>query len=199
MIFPEALADEPSSRPFRRAIAGAAARQHDRVRQVATCSAPASSSRSAINVVIYPVTTLRLAMGAVEDGLREIAGDGTQEGLLPTDADAAASTSWSTTPTTAAFDADIFNFTLTDGGARMTEHRPEHPQGPGRRRRRHAPRSPKVVPETNSLTYRGYPVQDLAAHSLRSRRSRTCIWHGELPTRAELADFSAARARAARS
>ncbi|ORW93350.1 methylisocitrate lyase [Mycobacterium sp. IEC1808] len=34
------------------------------------------------NVVIYPVTTLRLAMHAVEVGLREIADAGTQSGLL---------------------------------------------------------------------------------------------------------------------
>jgi methylisocitrate lyase len=34
------------------------------------------------NVVIYPVTTLRLAMHAVEGGLREIASSGTQSGLL---------------------------------------------------------------------------------------------------------------------
>ena len=39
----------------------------------------------------------------------------------------------------------------------------------------------KVNPETNSLLYRGYPVQDLAA-----RRSfeevAYLLWHGELPT-----------------
>jgi methylisocitrate lyase len=34
------------------------------------------------NMVIYPVTTLRLAMFAVENGLREIDADGTQSGLL---------------------------------------------------------------------------------------------------------------------
>jgi methylisocitrate lyase len=34
------------------------------------------------NVVIYPVSTLRLAMHAVEIGLREIAYTGTQSGLL---------------------------------------------------------------------------------------------------------------------
>ncbi|MFW0796026.1 methylisocitrate lyase [Gordonia sp. CPCC 205515] len=34
------------------------------------------------NAVIYPVTTLRIAMGAVERGLREIALEGTQTGLL---------------------------------------------------------------------------------------------------------------------
>jgi methylisocitrate lyase len=34
------------------------------------------------NVVIYPVTTLRLAMFAVEGGLREIYAKGTQFGLV---------------------------------------------------------------------------------------------------------------------
>ncbi len=34
------------------------------------------------NVVIYPVTTLRLAMGAVEAGLAQIAADGTQAGVV---------------------------------------------------------------------------------------------------------------------
>ena len=34
------------------------------------------------NAVIYPVTTLRLAMGAIEAGLREIHSTGTQAGLL---------------------------------------------------------------------------------------------------------------------
>ena len=34
------------------------------------------------NAVIYPVTTLRIAMGAVEAGLREISQEGTQAGLL---------------------------------------------------------------------------------------------------------------------
>ena len=33
------------------------------------------------NAVIYPVTTLRIAMGAVEAGLREISAEGTQTGL----------------------------------------------------------------------------------------------------------------------
>jgi len=34
------------------------------------------------NLVIYPVTTLRLAMGAVRKGLAEIAETGTQSGLV---------------------------------------------------------------------------------------------------------------------
>ena len=47
----------------------------------------------------------------------------------------------------------------------------------------------KVVPETNSLTYRGYPVQDLAAHCS-FEQVAYLLWHGELPTDAELALFS---------
>ena len=39
----------------------------------------------------------------------------------------------------------------------------------------------KVVPETNSLTYRGYPVQDLAAHCS-FEQVAYLLWHGELPT-----------------
>jgi methylisocitrate lyase len=35
-----------------------------------------------IDAVIYPVTTLRLAMGAVEDGLRALRAEGTQAGLV---------------------------------------------------------------------------------------------------------------------
>ena len=44
----------------------------------------------------------------------------------------------------------------------------------------------KVVPETNSLTYRGYPVQDLAAHCS-FERVAYLLWHGELPTPDQLA------------
>ncbi|GBE64433.1 citrate synthase [Mycobacterium sp. MFM001] len=46
----------------------------------------------------------------------------------------------------------------------------------------------KVVPETNSLTYRGYPVQDLAARCC-FEQVAYLLWHGELPTDAELALF----------
>ncbi|OBA82020.1 citrate synthase/methylcitrate synthase [Mycobacterium sp. 1164966.3] len=46
----------------------------------------------------------------------------------------------------------------------------------------------KVVPETNSLTYRGYPVQDLACHCS-FEEVAFLLWRGELPTDAELALF----------
>jgi citrate synthase len=46
----------------------------------------------------------------------------------------------------------------------------------------------KVVPETNSLTYRGYAVQDLAAHCS-FEQVAYLLWHGELPTDQQLALF----------
>lgn len=54
----------------------------------------------------------------------------------------------------------------------------------------------KVVPETNSLTYRGYPVQDLAAHCT-FEQVAYLLWHGELPNDGELALFNQ-RERASR-
>lgn len=46
----------------------------------------------------------------------------------------------------------------------------------------------KVVPETNSLTYRGYAVQDLAT-SKSFEEVAYLLWHGELPNDAQLALF----------
>ncbi|AGZ52676.1 bifunctional 2-methylcitrate synthase/citrate synthase [Mycobacterium kansasii] len=47
----------------------------------------------------------------------------------------------------------------------------------------------EVVPETNSLTYRGYPVQDLAAHCS-FEQVAYLLWHGELPTGRQLTEFT---------
>lgn len=49
----------------------------------------------------------------------------------------------------------------------------------------------KVMPETNSLTYRGYAVQDLAKHC-RFEEVAYLIWNGELPTQSQLDGFIAA-------
>jgi 2-methylcitrate synthase len=48
----------------------------------------------------------------------------------------------------------------------------------------------KVMPETNSLTYRGYAVQDLATQC-RFEETAYLIWNGELPTKSQLDDFIA--------
>jgi len=48
----------------------------------------------------------------------------------------------------------------------------------------------KVNPETNSLLYRGYPVQELAEYAT-FEEVAWLLWHGELPTAAELDEFTA--------
>lgn len=55
----------------------------------------------------------------------------------------------------------------------------------------------KVMPETNSLTYRGYPVQDLVEHCS-FEEVIYLLWHGELPTTAQLREFNT-RGRSYRS
>ncbi|WP_395244726.1 bifunctional 2-methylcitrate synthase/citrate synthase [Agromyces sp. MMS24-K17] len=46
----------------------------------------------------------------------------------------------------------------------------------------------KVNPETNSLLYRGYPVQELAAAAT-FEEVAYLLWHGELPDERQLAEF----------
>jgi 2-methylcitrate synthase len=46
----------------------------------------------------------------------------------------------------------------------------------------------KVMPEINSLVYRGYPVQELAEHCS-FEETAWLIWHGELPDAKQLAEF----------
>src|SRR3989337_1048484 len=46
----------------------------------------------------------------------------------------------------------------------------------------------KVNPDTNSLLYRGYPVQELA-ELCSFEEVAYLLWHGELPTPEQLAEF----------
>ncbi|WP_142062323.1 bifunctional 2-methylcitrate synthase/citrate synthase [Pseudarthrobacter sp. B4EP4b] len=55
----------------------------------------------------------------------------------------------------------------------------------------------KVNPETNSLLYRGYPVQELAA-KCSFEEVAYLLWNGDLPTKQQLAEFTALE-RAARA
>ncbi|WP_024367515.1 bifunctional 2-methylcitrate synthase/citrate synthase [Arthrobacter sp. TB 26] len=55
----------------------------------------------------------------------------------------------------------------------------------------------KVNPDTNSLLYRGYPVQELAA-KCSFEEVAYLLWNGELPSPEQLAEFTA-RERAGRS
>ena len=82
MIFPEALADLKEFETFRKAV---------KVPLLANMTEFGKSrlfttqelENVGFNMVIYPVTTLRLAMGSVARGLEQIKADGTQENLVP--------------------------------------------------------------------------------------------------------------------
>jgi methylisocitrate lyase len=82
MIFPEALADEKEFAAFRAAVD---------VPLLANMTEFGKSpllrtdqlAELGYNLVIYPVTSLRLAMQAVEDGFRKLADAGTQESIVP--------------------------------------------------------------------------------------------------------------------
>jgi len=82
MIFPEALADEAEFRAFRDALdvplmANMTEFGTSPLLDVATLE------RLGYDLVIYPVTTLRVAMGAIERGLRALRDEGTQARLVP--------------------------------------------------------------------------------------------------------------------
>lgn len=81
LIFTEALADESEFEKFRAGVAQPLLANMTEFGKSELLSAQALENLG-YNVVIYPVSTLRLAMFAVEAGLREIAETGTQAGLL---------------------------------------------------------------------------------------------------------------------
>jgi methylisocitrate lyase len=81
MIFPEALADESEFEKFRKAISVPLLANMTEFGKSKLLTTKQLES-AGFNLVIYPVTTLRLAMKAVELGLKEIKEKGTQEGLL---------------------------------------------------------------------------------------------------------------------
>jgi len=81
VIFPEALADEREFEQFRRAITVPLLANMTEFGKSPILSAQQLQSLG-FNVVIYPVTTLRLAMKSVEDGLTAIAHEGSQQSLI---------------------------------------------------------------------------------------------------------------------
>ncbi|MEV5596684.1 methylisocitrate lyase [Streptomyces sp. NPDC052496] len=81
-VFPEALRDEAEFAAFRAAVDVPLLANMTEFGKSPLLGA-ATLERLGYNIALYPVTLLRLAMGAVEDGLRTLAADGTQEALLP--------------------------------------------------------------------------------------------------------------------
>lgn len=81
LIFPEALADQREFEAFRKAVDAPLLANMTEFGKSRLLTADQLRDLG-VNVVIYPVTTLRLAMGAVESGLSTIADEGTQQSLL---------------------------------------------------------------------------------------------------------------------
>jgi methylisocitrate lyase len=81
MIFPEAMASADEFKQFRDAIRTPLLANMTEFGKSPLLSVNELQSIG-YNIVIYPVTTLRLAMKAVEDGLKQVMGEGTQAGLL---------------------------------------------------------------------------------------------------------------------
>ena len=81
VIFPEALENESEFEKFRAAIDAPLLANMTEFGKTELLTADTLRALG-INMVIYPVTSLRLAMGAIEAGLTEIRDAGTQAGLV---------------------------------------------------------------------------------------------------------------------
>lgn len=81
MIFPEALQDEKEFEIFRKSISVPLLANMTEFGKSKLLNAKQLENLG-FNLVIYPVTGLRLAMKAVEDGFAEIKAKGTQEGVV---------------------------------------------------------------------------------------------------------------------
>ncbi|MDE1152790.1 MAG: methylisocitrate lyase [Micavibrio sp.] len=81
MIFPEAMQDEGEFEAMRKAVAAPLLANMTEFGKSKLLTA-VQLERLGYNLVIYPVTTLRLAMGAIDSGLDVIKAEGTQESLL---------------------------------------------------------------------------------------------------------------------
>jgi methylisocitrate lyase len=81
LIFPEALTGAAELEAVRRAVAAPILANLTEFGKTDLLDVETLTSIG-VNVVIYPVTLLRLAMGAVERGLRTLAAEGTQRSLV---------------------------------------------------------------------------------------------------------------------
>jgi len=111
MIFPEALSDEGEFEAFRKAISVpllANMTEFGKTKLLTTQQLAALR----VNVVIYPVTTLRLAMKAAEEGLAVLQKEGTQAALLSRMQTRAQLYELLRYADYQQFDQDVFNFKL---------------------------------------------------------------------------------------
>ncbi|MBY8885501.1 methylisocitrate lyase [Streptomyces sp. PTM05] len=113
-IFPEALADEGEFEAFRAAVDVPLLANLTEFGKGPLLDA-ATLENLGYNIALYPVTLLRLAMGAVEDGLRTIAAEGTQSPLLPRMQTRSRLYELLDYQAYSAFDSDVFDFRLPPG------------------------------------------------------------------------------------
>ncbi|MFC5913764.1 methylisocitrate lyase [Streptomyces pulveraceus] len=113
-IFPEALAGLSEYEAFREAVDAPLLANLTEFGKTPLLDA-ATLEGLGYNIALYPVTLLRIAMGAVEDGLRTIAAEGTQESLLPRMQTRSRLYELLGYEEYAAFDSAVFDFTLPPG------------------------------------------------------------------------------------
>jgi methylisocitrate lyase len=110
-IFPEALADEGEFEKFRKAIQVPLLANMTEFGKSKLLTAKQLSDLG-FNIVIYPVTTLRLAMKAIEGGLATIKSEGTQESVVGKMQTRAELYELLRYEDYAKFDKDVFNFKI---------------------------------------------------------------------------------------
>ena len=110
-IFPEALADEGEFEKFRKAVKVPLLANMTEFGKSKLLTAKQLSDLG-FNIVIYPVTTLRLAMKAIESGLATVKKEGSQASLVGEMQTRAELYELLRYEDYAKFDKDIFNFKL---------------------------------------------------------------------------------------
>ncbi|MDT0494282.1 methylisocitrate lyase [Streptomyces sp. NPDC012600] len=113
-VFPEALAHEGEFEAFRAAVDVPLLANMTEFGKGPLLDAAALENLG-YNIALYPVTLFRLAMGAVEDGLRTLAADGTQQALLPRMQTRSRLYDVLGYEEYGAFDSAVFDFTLPPG------------------------------------------------------------------------------------
>ncbi|MEV7189186.1 methylisocitrate lyase [Kitasatospora sp. NPDC093102] len=113
-IFPEALADISEYEAFREAVDVPLLANLTEFGKTPLLDTRTLESLG-YNIALYPVTLLRLAMGAIEDGLRTIAAEGTQASLLPRMQTRSRLYELLGYQEYSAFDSAVFDFTLPPG------------------------------------------------------------------------------------
>ncbi|MER8187291.1 methylisocitrate lyase [Kitasatospora sp. NPDC094015] len=113
-VFPEALDGEAEFEAFRKAVDVPLLANMTEFGKTPLLDARTLQDLG-YDIALYPVTLLRLAMGAVEDGLRTIAAEGTQAALLPRMQTRSRLYELLGYQDYAAFDSAVFDFTLPPG------------------------------------------------------------------------------------